>query len=121
MDKISEIIIVERYKWAKPQPLFEKTDSKKEIDASMQWNLNQKQLHLVKSLFAELEEWFVSRNIPIDVTIYHVGELFDRLHIDFSSNTREVFLIIDKYKQFSEALLDEEYEEDEEEDYEDVF
>jgi hypothetical protein len=119
MDKISELIIIERYKWAKPQPLFENADSKKEIEVSMQWNLSQKQLHLVKCLFAELEDWFVNRNIPIDVTIYHVGELFDRLHIDFSSNTREVFLIMDKYKQFSEALLDE--EEEEEEDYDDLF
>lgn len=111
--------ILERFPWAREKSLFGNIDTKLGLDDLIEWNLNEKQLQLVVMLFEEIEEWFKRRNKKIDIDIYYVGELFDRLHIDFSSNTREIFLIIDKYKQFSVDLLDE--LEEVEVDYEDKF
>jgi hypothetical protein len=116
---LSRKSILKRFPWAKEKSLFDKIDSEQDFDDSIEWNLNEAQLQLVVMLFEELEEWFKSRNRNIDINIYYVGESLDALHIDFSSNTREVFLIIDKYKQFSLDLLDE--VDEEEDDYEDVF
>ncbi|MGR6904596.1 hypothetical protein [Lysinibacillus sp. BSL11] len=110
MVNLSRKIILDKFPWAKGKPLFDKIDTDQGYDDSIQWNLNQQQLQLVVLLFEELEEWFRIRNRKIDIDIYYVGESLDALHIDFSSNTHEVFLIIDKYKQFSLDLLDEEYE-----------
>ncbi|MFG6497273.1 hypothetical protein P8610_18060 [Fictibacillus sp. UD] len=105
---LSRRSILEKFPWAKEKSLFDKIDIDQELDDSIKWVLNEKQLQLVVMLFKELEEWFISRNREIDIKIYYIGELLDRLQIDFSSNTREVGLIIDKYKRFSVDLLDEE-------------
>lgn len=118
MVNLSRKSILERFPWAKEKSLFDEIDSQKDINDSMQWNLSEEQLQLVVLLFTELEEWFEKRNMEIDIDIYYVGELMDSLKIDFSSNTREVFLIIEKYKQFSLDLLE---EEDEEDNYENIF
>lgn len=115
---LSRKSILERFPWAQEKPLFDKIDSEQDYDDSIEWNLNEAQLQLVLMLFEELGEWFESKNRKIDIHIYYVGESLDTLHIDFSSNSPEVFLIMDKYKQFSLDLLD---VTDEEEDYEDVF
>lgn len=106
MVNLSRKIILGKFAWAKEKPLFDKIDAEQDFDDSIQWNLNQQQLQLVVMLFEELEEWFRIQNREIDINIYYVGELLDRLQIDFSSNTREVFLIIDKYQQFSADLLE---------------
>jgi hypothetical protein len=116
MVNLSRKSILEKFPWAKEKSLFDKIDTEQDFDYSIQWNLNEAQLQLVEMLFDELEEWFKNRNRKIDIEIYYVGESLDALHIDFSSKTREVFLIIDKYKQFSLNLLDEE-----DVDYEDIF
>ena len=97
MVNLSRKSTLERFPWAKEKSLFDKIDSKQKLDDWIQWDLNEKQLDLVLKVFQELEEWFISRNRKIDIDIYFVGELLDRLHIDFSSSTREVYLIIDKY------------------------
>lgn len=88
--------ILEKFPWAKEESLFDKIDTEQDYDDSIQWNLNEAQLRLVVMLFEELEEWFKKRNREIDINIYYVGESLDTLHIDFSRNAREVFLIIDK-------------------------
>ncbi|AYV72901.1 hypothetical protein M1D49_00285 [Bacillus sp. PK3-056] len=106
MLNLSRKSILERFPWAREKSLFDKIDTEQDFDDSIEWNLNEAQLQLVVMLFGELEEWFKSRNINIDINIYYVGESLDALRIDFSSNTREAFLIVDKYKHFSLDLLD---------------
>jgi hypothetical protein len=119
MEVLSRMSILERFPWAKEKSIFYEKETEQNFDVSIKWKLNDDQLQLVVKLFEELEEWFNIRNRKIDIDIYYVGELFDRLHIDFSSNTREVFLIIEKYKRFSEELFMDKV--DEEEDYMDIF
>jgi hypothetical protein len=119
MVNLSRKGILERFPWAKEKSLFDKIDAEQDFDDTIQWDLNEEQLQLVVLLLEELEEFFKIRNRNIDIDIYYVGESLDALQIDFSSNTREVFLIIDKYKQFSLDLLGE--VDEEEEDYEDIF
>lgn len=121
MVNLSRKNILERFPWAKEKSLYERIEVEQIDDDLIQWNLNEKQLELVFKLFEELEEWFKTRNISIDIKIYYVGELLDRLHIDFSSQTSEVYMIVDKYKRFSLDLLYEVNELEEEENYDDVF
>ena len=120
MDNISRQSILAKYPWAKEKTLFDKIDSEEDFGKEIiVWDLNECQLFLLEKLLGEIEYWFKSHDKKIDIEIYYIGELLDSLHIDFSSSTREVFLIIDKYKQFSLDLLDE--VDEEVDDYEDVF
>ncbi|WP_096202923.1 hypothetical protein [Bacillus sp. FJAT-45350] len=123
MGKISQKTILVKFPWAKPQPLFNEIDTQEDVtNNNFDWNLNEQQLYLVEGLLEEIHSFFKNRDQSIDVKIYYIGELFDRLHIDFSSNTREVFMIMDKYKQFSEEiLLNEDDETEQDEDYDDIF
>lgn len=122
MGKISQKSILDTYPWAKVQPLFDKNENEESFNNQLHWRLSEKQLYLVQALLEEIESFFNNRDQQIDVKIHHIGELFDRLHIDFSSNTREVFMIMDKYKQFSEELLLNEDDETEQDgDYDDIF
>lgn len=112
MINLSRKSIIERFPWAKEKSLFDKIDTEQDLDFDnmKKWHLNNEQLKLVVMLFEELEAWFEKHNRKIEIDIYYVGELFDRLHIDFSSSTREVYLIIEKYNQFSVDLIEENYE-----------
>lgn len=100
--------------------MLDKIDAKQNSNKeAIRWNLNSDQLKLVIMPFEGLKEWFNSRKIDMDINIQYVGQLFGRLHIDYSSKTYDTFLIIDKYKQFSLDLLNEVHKKGD--DYENMF
>lgn len=118
MNRIKVRSILQKYSWATPRGLFNEENVHNEVDNYLNnWQLELEQLELVDKLFEEIENWFEKNNKPLDVKIYGVTWLFDTFRIDLSSNTREIFAIVDKYKEFSRDL----YYKDDNDDYEDEF
>lgn len=100
---MNAILIFERYPWArlvKPD-----IDTREGFYDVTPWNFTDEQLAYIDALFGEIDDFFKSKGLPADIVIYDVRSIFDRLEVEYFTNTPEVRLIIEKYIKNSVGLF----------------
>ncbi|OMF88757.1 hypothetical protein [Paenibacillus sp. FSL R7-0337] len=74
MTKLSELNIYNAHPWAVPvvpdvtDPYFAQP---------MPWQFTEPLLELIKQMFTEVENFFKSRNLPVEIAIYEVKDVLD--------------------------------------------
>ncbi|CAM3470233.1 MULTISPECIES: hypothetical protein [Paenibacillus] len=104
MAKLSELSLYARFKWAVPVVPTVKKDEGFFSDPKP-WDFEEPVLGLIEQMFVEIEEFFSSKNMPVEMAIYEIREVFDRLHVEMYSPHQEVYMIVEKYKKLSENLF----------------
>lgn len=103
MSKLSELALYNRFPWAVPvvpdvsEPFFAQTTP---------WNFPEPVLELIEQMFIEVEAFFKSRNLPVEVTIFEIKEFFDHLDISSFTHHHEVSAIFRKYIELSKEYFD---------------
>jgi hypothetical protein len=103
VSKLSEIRLYNDHPWAVPivpdvsEPYFAQT---------VPWGFPEPVLELIKQMFIEVEEFFESRNLPLEVAIYEIKEVFGRLDISSLTPHSEVTSIFCKYTELSREYFD---------------
>lgn len=99
-----EILYV-RFPWAKNIiPEFGPDDEYSFYDEEP-INFNRLQLKLIECMFWEIENWFISRGKPVEVAVYRVSEVFNRLHVEIIGGVPEILSIVEKYELISEKVF----------------
>ncbi|RUS44620.1 hypothetical protein [Cohnella sp. AR92] len=102
MPKLSELSLYNAHPWAVPvvpdvaDPYFAQL---------IPWQFAEQVLELIEQMFNEVEDFFKSRSLHIEVTIFEIKEVFG--HLDISSITphSEVTAIFHKYSELSKEYF----------------
>ncbi|MEK5440084.1 MULTISPECIES: hypothetical protein [Paenibacillus] len=103
MHKLSEIRLYNDFPWAAPvvpdvsEPYFAKP---------IPWQFPDLLIELIGKMFTEIEEFFNSSDLPIEVAIYEIKEVFGRLEISSFSPYPEVSAIFRKYTELSKGYFE---------------
>jgi hypothetical protein len=100
MIKLSEMSLYEKFPWSKP--IIPDIDPELGFYGLAPWEFKEAQLGIIEKMFIEIEDWFTSRSVPVDIAIYEIKMVFDHFEVEFFSNTPEIRLIVERYKQFFE-------------------
>ncbi|GIO35721.1 hypothetical protein J41TS12_05820 [Paenibacillus antibioticophila] len=101
MPSRSELSLYNKYPWAipvvpdVPEPFFAQPKP---------WDFSEPVLKLIEEMFEEIEEFFKLKNLPVEVTIYEIRNVFGYLHVEALSSQREVYSFLEKYKKLSKDL-----------------
>jgi hypothetical protein len=103
LPKLSEIRLYNDHPWAAPivpdvsEPYFAQP---------IPWQFPDPVLELIEQMFTEVEEFFKSRKLPIEVAIYEIKEVFGRLDVSSFTPHSEVTAIIRTYMELSKEYFD---------------
>lgn len=101
--RLNEMVLYQRYPWAVPVvPAIDPNEGFYDVKP---WDFPPPVIELISQMLKEIEEFFSSNNIPLEVAIFEIKNVFDCLQIEAFSPHREVSLIFEKYKQLSKELF----------------
>jgi hypothetical protein len=101
---LTEELIYQKYPWANPVQPDVNAEEGYFCD-NKPWEFNQGVLTLIDSMLGEIEQWFTSKNMPIEITIYEIVNVFDRLEVRVFCGYEQVHTILKKYEQLSEEFF----------------
>ncbi|WP_346234910.1 hypothetical protein MKY04_18210 [Lysinibacillus telephonicus] len=102
MTSIKERALFLRFPWAKVI-IPEMSEDEKDLFFydSDPLDLTEQQYQFVYNCFEEIEEWFNTRNIDIEVSVLGINGGNENLRIQIITNYPEIHLIVDKYQKNS--------------------
>lgn len=103
MPKLSELVLYNRFKWA--IPVIPAIDLNAGFYDVKPWDFPQPVLKLIEQMFTEIEGFFLARNLPVEVTIFEIKEVFGYLDISSLSQHAEVSNIFRKYRELSKEYF----------------
>ncbi|WP_079912991.1 hypothetical protein [Paenibacillus sp. 32352] len=104
MPKLSEITLYNRFPWS--VPLIPDIDPNEGFYDVQPWQFPEPVLELIEQMFTEVENFFASKNLPLEVAIYEVKEIFGRLDISSFTPHSEVTAIFRKYTELSKQYFE---------------
>ncbi|WP_419885678.1 hypothetical protein [Paenibacillus sp. B-A-8] len=104
MPKLSELSLYNRFTWSVPlQPSIDPSVGFYDIQP---WQFPEPALELIEQMFSEIEEFFRSKNLPLEVVILEIKEVFGRIDISSLTPHSEVIAIFRKYSDLSTEYFD---------------
>lgn len=104
MPKLSELSLYNRFTWAVPlKPSIDPSEGFYDVQP---WQFPEPVLELIEQMFSEVEGFFRSKNLPLEVVIYEIKEVFGRMDISSLTPHSEVTAIFRKYSDLSKEYFD---------------
>ncbi|GIO38817.1 hypothetical protein J41TS12_36780 [Paenibacillus antibioticophila] len=99
MVKPSEMRLYNQHLWA--APVIPEIDPNEGFYQVQPWQFSDPILELIEQMFIEVEDFFNSRNLPVEVTIYEIKEVFGYLDISSFTPHPEISAIFRRYSELS--------------------
>ncbi|GMK39037.1 hypothetical protein PCCS19_20910 [Paenibacillus sp. CCS19] len=103
MPKLNEILLYHRHPWT--VPVVPEIDPDEGFYDVQPWQFPEPVLQLLDQMFTEVEDFFTSNNLPFEVAIYEVKEVYGQLEVSSFTPHPEVSDIFIKYSELSRTLF----------------
>lgn len=97
MVQFTQESIYNRFPWAKPVDLVLDNSNEGFFCDTLPWSFNQKQLKTIYTMLAEVEQWFVIKNKPIEIIIVEFKEIQGHVVVEKICGYPEIDAIFEKY------------------------
>ncbi|TDG00868.1 hypothetical protein [Paenibacillus piri] len=103
MPKLSELALYNRFPWAVPlKPAIDPDEGFYDVQP---WQFPEPVLELIEQMFTEVDNFFKSTNLPFELTIFEIKEVFGYLDISSLTPHAEVTAIFLKYRELSKEFF----------------